>query len=227
LIKYDPAVDVPHELTLEDSVNLLLADEYTKGWYHFGTVTKDVNDSVTVWDDQSANENDLTYYNTKPNYTATGILLNGTSQSIGTVLDTINQPHMIYIVFEQVTHTIFDNIISGTASGQLRFSQADPSPSIVINAGAQFGTTGLNTATMAVVRIKINGVNSAIQVNNTAATTGNAGTNIIAGIWLGVRRSNSDRYANIRVRELIIRSKIDSAGDEDMLYRWLVQNNGL
>jgi hypothetical protein len=61
------------------------------------------------------------------------------------------------------------------------------------------------------LRAKFNGANSSIQVNDTAAGTGNVGTTAAAGVCLGAR---NDRFqpAEVTYKDVVIRTVNDSAG---------------
>jgi hypothetical protein len=90
---------------------------------------------------------------------------------------------------KQVTWTANDRLWDGYTNdtGQLRQTAATPRLYLIAPTSGTY-TSNLATDTWGIVRVLYNGASSKIQINNNAATTGNAGTNNMDGFYIRLQR---------------------------------------
>jgi len=136
-----------------------------------------------------------------------------------------NQPEFIYIVFRQVTWAANAFIFDGNATNTGVLQQIVLTPNLSAYAGiASAVNTNLAINTWGIVRVLFNGATSKLQVNATAATTGNFGAIDMNGFTLGRPGNTASNYSNIEVKEIIGRS---SAVGEAAIYAYLKAKYGL
>lgn len=215
-----------------DYINSSINDGDTEAWYVYddlSTITKTaVTNKVTAWNDKLGSGHNLIQADSTtpktPIYSSNGVLFDGTNDVMETVGFTWNQPCVIIMVVKQVTWTDYDYLFDGnTAAGSIAV-QRGTTPEIRIQAGNYLtGNTQLAVDTWGIMTVSFNGASSFMQINQTAQTTGNAGTNNMGGFALG---GNADgaQNSNIQVKEIILRK---STTDLAAIYTYLSNKYGL
>jgi len=210
------------------SINVedVISDGNTVAWYladDLTTITKDGSDLVSQWSDKLASGHDLLQATgtNQPLWVAPGtVRFDGVDDVMKTAAFTYEQPESIYMIINFITLTADDYAMDGntTITGTIYES--------AVNIYAYAGTlsTGIPTTTGVyhIVRIVFNGANSKIQLDNNAAVTGNFGAANMGGFNLGSRIGTPKNYANIEVKEIILRNVVDSVENEDAIYNYLV-----
>jgi hypothetical protein len=214
-----------------------LRDGETTAWYDsqdLTTITKDAGTGeVSLWKDKLLSGNDLvqavaTRY---PIWSTAGITFDGLNDYLqGTF--TLEQPEQIYVVLKQLTFAnssrIFDGI--GGNNGTLSQYNAGVPPALSVYCGTAWSTTNTNLDIniLGIIRILFNGAGSKLQINATAATTGNFGDLDMGGLTLGGRGDiPTIGNSNFIISEMIIRKVADSAGNEAAIYAYLKAKYGL
>lgn len=186
-------------------------------WYDssdVATITKDISDKVSQWNDKSG----LGYHLgqsvdlNKPTYSGgTGVVFDGVndymSKSFGI---TYLQPFTTFVVWYP-TITGLDNVIAfdgvdGTNRVQVAVVNNDGPSRNHIFAGAilPFPTTTYPFISPVVNTGLFNGSNSKIYENNNVKNAGNAGTNSLAGLIVGSRYSLDQAWMKGPIKEIII-----------------------
>jgi hypothetical protein len=194
-------------------------------WFRRGdwTVT---GSGISQWNDSSGNGRHLLQGTdaARPTGQSDGsALFNGTSHFLKCSAFTLNQPTWVVMAVKQVSWTASDTFFDGNADATGRLYQIASSPRILADAGTAGITSTPNLAVdvTGVVSIILNGASSSLRVNNTAATTGNAGAGNMGGFTLGTRGSTADRFANIQVYEVAIFPIAPSAAQQDQMVRYM------
>lgn len=178
---------------------------------------------VSQWNDQSGNANHLVQATGGAQPVVTAGAINGLPAITFDGVDdhmvaafALAQPTTIFIVFSQPTWTVFDSVYDGAAVvNDMSLQQASASPGLAIRAGvaAVALNNNLPTATFGLVTAIYNGASSELQVNNTAATTGDPGANGGAGIRLGARGDGAGGFGNVSIAEVIVMAAVATAGE--------------
>ena len=204
--------------------NNVLDDGNTVGWYDsqaLSTITKDVNEHVTAWKNKlGVATSDLTTVGGTPHWSTSGVLFDGVDDKLQNTF-ALNQPCIYYVVLKQKSFTNGDYILGGINASSFIISQdilegdikCESSVRLVVN-----GQTIIDKLT--IVRVKLNGANSKIQVNDNVAVTGNAGTVNPGGILLGSARYNAN-YGNVEFAEIIARAVDEATGMEDGIFNYV------
>lgn len=213
----------------------ILDDTHTVAWYisdSTANMTRDGNNLVSSWGDETANNHDLVEATTdyQPLWTATGIVFNHGNQVGETyhnwdrlrVSFAYDQPAMVYMVIRQLSWTADDYIMDGYNVDNLSLYQNGTTPDLKTYAGtASASNSNLALNTWGILRIKYDGANSSFQVNKTSAITTNIGTNDPEGITLGRPGNIDSNYGHFEVAEIIFRDVLDGSTDADAIYDYL------
>jgi hypothetical protein len=209
-----------------DPAIAIIGDGNTVGWYDsqdLTTITKDGSNLVSNWADRLGSGRDLKAATTaRPTWGANGILFDGVANYMKTDAFTWDQPEFIYMVFKQITWTLYDNILDGNAGESLYLIQQNGTPRLTFSAGTQM--TDLTTMTLdqyAILRVLVNGASSKIIRNAESAITGNAGAGNAGGFTLARYGNAALYYGHIEVKEIILRNVADSVGNEALIYAYL------
>lgn len=226
--KYSAYSNVASDTTMTVGEALIRASN-TLCWFvssETSTITQDVNNHVSRWNDLLGSGRDLKTKAGTPHWSVDGVLFDGATDYMKCDAFTLNQPQQMYLVMKQITWTLNDRFFDGNISGQVMSRQTTASPGISINAGSASGTKNdLVLNTWGIVRILFNGANSKLQINVAAAWTGNAGANNAAGFTLGGGATGGN-CSNIQVKEVIVRNVADGA-NETPIYDYLKAKYGL
>lgn len=142
------------------------------------------------------------------------LLFNGTAHYMVTSAITLNWPVTAYIVGYPITWTNLDTIIDGIGGTDTMTLQEQAVSSQLVVGGSTAGFTAANftVGAFGVYTAVWNGASSLGNLNGGSDVTGTATTATQpGGINLG-SRSFPDRYANIKIKELVVRNVADSAG---------------
>lgn len=209
-----------------------LYDGHTVALYDYlqsSTLTKDVNNYVSRWNDFLGSGHDLiqSTASKQPKLQSTGVLFDGVVNGRGwmkTAAFTYNQPCTIYMVFKLITwanRSIFD----GNTAYASRLWGSPTSSKLTLSAGTALAYKTVTLDTFVILRAILNGASSKLQILNETALTGDAGTHAMGGFILGA--SISYEETNIEVKEVILRDVVDSSGDEADIYTYLEKKNNL
>lgn len=208
--------------------SILSSDGYTSGWYIYTDSVVQTSNSVRRWGDFLNSSHDLLQATSgyQPTLTANGILFDGSDDYLKTATFTLNPPVMVYAVIRNVEFQLYNTIWDGYGQSTFLLNQSSASPNIIINHGdansADNGNLAVNT--WAIVRVtEIGGPTyvGTLTVNGTTTTTLDADyAENPAGFTLGSDASGgSPSY--IEVKEIIIRSQIDSGSNQALIYNYL------
>ena len=218
LIKYDPEV-TPDPVSSFDS---LMALESTIAEFVYTRDVTTVNDSVSLWENQRG-ELDLSQstQSMRPILTESGILFDGELNPNGDKLFSpiaSAQPLQIYIYMKQVTWSGSSRFIFGGAGTVLQ--QRSVSPQIrlgdYINNVFQSNNSNLAVDTWATVSAFFSGVNSILQIDDTAETTGTAGIEALSNFTIGAYYS-AGHGTNLEIKHIIILSSPNFATDKEIV----------
>lgn len=193
-----------------------------RGWWR-SDMGITIATGVSAWADQSGQGNTLVQGTgaNQPTLTAgqingrPALVFDGVNDSLA-VSFALTQPTTVFIVFSQISWTNFDMVFDGGAvSNDMSLQQATASPGLAIRAGGAAAALNNNLAvgTFGLVTSIFDGASSLIQVNSTAATTGNPGTNAGAGLRVGVRGAGGANFGNISVAEIIVMAATATAAE--------------
>lgn len=224
------AVFIGTEVNVFPSV---LTDGNTIAWYDYkkiDSILKDGSNAVSQWRDQITSGRALLQPigSNQPTYTSDGILFDGVDNFMKTEAFDLNQPEFIYIVLKQITWTAFNALMDGYTALSGFLYQKDAQPKISARVGGVFiENSGLALDTVGIIRVLFNGGESKLQINNNAAITGSVGVGNMDGFVLGSNAAGNAQYGNILVKEIIIRTVVDSAENEALIYNYLKTKYGL
>ncbi len=154
-------------------------------------------------------------------------IFDGSDDYLKTPAFTLVRPEFIYFVGKQVTWTLNDTILDGGGSTSAKLQQNTATPKIRLNNGVTSAdNANFPVDTLCILRLSLTIGGGSVQVNNTAATGGPTGTNEMNGFTIGCQ-GGLGVYANIDVREIIVRNKTDDATDQTKIYNYLATKHGL
>ena len=139
------------------------------------------------------------------------LLFDGIAHTMQSAAFTLNQPFTVYFLGKQVTWTSVDLLWSGLTTNGLSFYQHPFTPDIRLYAGTNdIINSNFAVNTVGILTGVFDGASSSLAVNAGATVTGSSGSNNINGLTLG-SNNNASQYANMQVKEWILRSVADSA----------------
>lgn len=183
---------------------------------------------VSRWNDFSGNNNHLIQATNskRPGYRTSQV--NGKPAIVFDGVDdvlqasfTLNQPATYLFIVNQITWTINKALMDGYSGEQEVFQGSAATPQIALYAGTSAAVnTNLTVGTYALVIATFNGASSELQVNNTTATTGNAGAQNPGGLTLGGHYTGSSFCANAGFGECLVYNKVLSATEISKLKKY-------
>ena len=208
--------------------SFLTSDGYTQGWYRFADSVVQTGNAVRRWGDFLNSAHDLLQATSgsQPTLTANGILFDGSDDYMKTATFTLNPPLMVYAVIKHVTFQAYEYIWDGNGLSTFVLADGTATPNIYINHGDMNSADNGNLAvdTWAIVRVtEIGGATyvGTLTVNGTTTTTLDADyAENPAGFTLGGDGTGASN-SNIEVKEIIIRSQIDSGSNQALVYNYL------
>jgi hypothetical protein len=206
----------------------------TVGWYasdDLTTITKDGANAVSRWNDKLLSGRDLIQATgtNQPLWSADGVLFDGSDNFMKTTAFTWNQPEFIYMVVKQITWVDTESIFDGNTLHSGVFQQRTLTPGLKVYADSFSDiNSNLTLDTWGIVRVLFNhdvAGGSKLQVNNTIPITGDFGISNMGGFILGCK-ANIASWANIQVKEIILRNVADSVPNETSIYNYLATKYG-
>jgi hypothetical protein len=192
------------------------------------TITKDGSNRVAEWADFNGTGHDAVWYtsvNYKPTDTGNGISFDGTNY-LRIPAFTWIQPEFIYIVvnirsFEE-NDTLFDgNSVNSGALGMVTDATVQKLFGFAGSYGLAYDPSLVgHIGSLIIIRLRFDGANSKVQINEGTAKTGNAGSNNMGGFHLGTSPSET-RLADLLVMEVVGRYQDDALNTDEadiMLY---------
>jgi hypothetical protein len=214
--------------------NNVADDGNTAAWYQhrdLTTITKDGSNKVSVWADKLGSGRNLLQATgaNQPIWSLTnGVLFDGVNDYMKTLAFTYIQPEMIYFVGRQVTYQTGDQFIDGNASYSGLIEQSGVSPGIRSYAGVFLPVSNdLAINTFGIIRCLFNGLNSTFQVNNNTVIVSGGGANTMGGFTLASVGAGTGQWANIEVKEIILRRTVDNAAIQTSIYNYLKAINAV
>ena len=204
----------------------VLEDGNTVAWYDYtatDTITKDGSNFVSRWNDKLGSGHDLIQATgtNQPLLTSDGVLFDGIDNYLKTSGFTFNQPEFIYLVINAKSWTLLDYLLDGNTTNSGFIQQVFSSPSVYAYAGSQSGYIKMTVNQYHIIRTQFNADSSKLIINNEPPLTGNFGSLNMGGFTLATRGGAGDRYANIEVKEVILRKVADSLTNETDIYNYL------
>lgn len=197
-------------------------------WYDGDTLA---TDPANTWSDRSTNNFDLTLFN------APSIINNAINGHDALRFDGINQygqnidagfirnqPQTVYVVFKEITWTIFDTVFNGTGvANQQALYQETITPQLNMFAGnsAPISNPNFVLNTYNIMTCLYNGANSEIRTNNNAAIVGNSGLQNAVGLTIGARYDGTNFYLNGEIAYIILRSNADTTATQNIFINFL------
>jgi hypothetical protein len=211
----------------------VIRDGSTVAWYDSSdltTITKDGSDFVSRWADKLGSGRDLLQAtgSKQPKwYVTDGVLFDGVDDFMKTAAFTWNQPETLYLVINQKAGFNSRYAFDGFTINKGILSTLQGQPIINIYAGSWSSpNSNLAINTFGIVRILFYGGTSKLVVNNTTPIVGNTGLNNMGGFTLGSAGNGTTYFANIQVKEVILRNVADNADDEKAIYNMLALKYG-
>lgn len=194
------------------------------GWYIADVANYTlVNDSISVWEDESDSNHDLTDFTspgTKPTYGGDSVYFDGTG-NILTDTFTLDQPFTVYMVCTQLLWNSGDQLFDGADEYSTFVEQSGTTPDVKMNASSySAANSDMILNTKVILRVVFNGASSKIQVNEETAVSGNYGSDNAGGFTLG-GAPNGNYGCRISVNEVIIVDADDSDSDEQLVMDYL------
>lgn len=195
-------------------------------WFRMGVGVTETLGLVSSWADQSGNGRDLlqAVALNQPTYSAGVITFDGLAQYMKCAGFTWNQPEQVSILGKQITWNgaAFDTIVDGNTQAVMAFFQFSSTPEVDLFSGGSVvaGNTDWTLNTFNAVTCLFKGTGSSIKVGSNAETSGNTGASNASGFTLGAGGDGLSRYANIGVKEIILRNVDDAtirAADQQYL----------
>ena len=157
-----------------------------------------------------------------PRYSNGSVWFNGEDMYMATDPFTLDQPILIYIVMRQLSWTSGDVIFDGNVDLATILKQDDTTSKLIASAGTESDeNTHLALNTWGIVRVQFHGAFGNLIVDEETAVVGNFGAANMGGFNLGSKRSATGQFADIEVKEVIIRSIDDSDANEALIYNYL------
>lgn len=198
-------------------------------------------DTVSQWNDQSANARHLTAitaptaHDYRPQYNATGLNSLPTLRFFGNQTlrraFTLAQPTHLFLVVKPHNWNTGAFLIDGNTENAMGLKGVTAAPVYGLNAGSTGPSASLPIKQWSVVEACFNGASSFIRVNGGTKVTSNAGTATTAGFWLGVDGGSglADDYAkhsDVEFAEVVCANAAQSDTDAAKLRRYLTNKWG-
>jgi hypothetical protein len=186
------------------------------------TVIKDNTNLVFAWADKLGTDRGFRN-DGRATYSATnGITFDGVTQYLRTPTYTLAQPTFIYMVVQQPSWVSSKYIFDGFYTNSGMLVKTGTTPQIVAGAGSNSGVNvNLTVGVWHIVRVLFNGASSKLIVDTTSAVTFSCGAGAMSGMTLSRPGASSSAFGNNYIKEVIIRSVSDSAGNEAAIYSYL------
>jgi hypothetical protein len=145
------------------------------------------------------------------------LYFNGTSHHLLTPFFTLHQPEELYLSFSLVSWVLSRRLFDGRTVNSGTLYETPTTPSLTVYSGvAGPVTTGIGIGAFHVARVRFNGTNSAISVDNGADVSSDAGTNSMGGFVVGANGALG-LWANIEVATIILCNKTNNVAESNYL----------
>lgn len=210
------------------NIPLILNDGNTVAWYSYENVIES-GGVVSQATDISGNGNNITssIEDERPSITADGILFDGAGDKL-TATFTLDQPEMIYAVLRQKTWTLADRLWDGGSATTMYVNQRGTTPNLGMNTTSATGVNNNNNLaldTFGIIRALYNGSSSFLDIDDNRISGESVAVGDAGGFTLG--GTPSGFYANIEVKEVIIRKIADTTENDAIIYNYLKSKHGL
>jgi hypothetical protein len=201
-----------------------------------------IGTGVSQWNDYSGNGNNLTstVAGAQPTYTTSDAAYGG-KPTLGfdgaskymfraALATPLNQPCTVIIVGQstQVGTQFFTDGFDGTNSIRV---EALAGPTLGLRATGSVVSGTANVLFPSIIGAVVNGVSSALYVNNPTApvsvATGNPGSAGLVGITLGAAFTDSADFLNGKVAEVIVYNRALSVGELSLIYAYAAARYGI
>ena len=206
----------------------ILNDGNTSAWFtpcNATTVTKDIDNYVEVVNDISGNSKHLlqSTIEKKPLWTNEGLLFDGINDEMfATTLD-IPQPMVIYSVTKELSFSNNGSLFSSLNLPVCVYNGGNKNNLFIYAGGGNSPSDFMYQLNKAlIIRARLNGNNTSVQILDRVFTSGNAGGHGIAGLSIGSNRVyGNPPYSNVLYSEIIIRKIQDTPETEQLIYDYL------
>ena len=142
-----------------------------------------------------------------------------TSQFVVNTSIQVNQPDTVYAAFKFDVFNLYQAIYdSNTTSTRQVVTNAAATGQLETNAGMPIIATGLVQNSLKLATSLYNGASSSLQVNNGTAITGNAGTQRMDGLRIGVLANGSPFTLKGIINTILVSSLNDNATTRTAMY---------
>jgi peptidoglycan/xylan/chitin deacetylase (PgdA/CDA1 family) len=180
--------------------------------------------SVSAWEDQTVNGNDLTQADAakQPTIEADGVKFSGGTHFMQSgAIDDFVQPCSIYLVFKQDTWEEGKYIVDGINASITQIAQWHVANEIAFYAGSQwFVADSVNLGKYCIVTLTANGAASTIRINNHYEKIGSPGANGFDGLTIGARYVG-DNGAKVTFKAKVGRKVADDSTVKQNIYNAL------
>lgn len=201
---------------------------HPSAWYRYGAGITVTGAGVSQWNDASGNGNHLlqgTDAARPPLQADNSILFDGVAQFLAATF-TLNQPCTFYMLVKQMSWSASD-CLGGGSVGSVQIFQSVATPGIALFAGSIVGQNGnLAVGSYGALAAVFNGAGSMLQINQTAASAGDAGATNPGGLFLA-RNLGGANFANIQVKEVIVFTSAHNAATVSQVNAYLQQLGGI
>ncbi len=210
---------------------IILEDGNTVAFYDYTIGVTQSGNRISKWEDRLGSGHDLLMAtaNHQPTLMSTGVYFPGqqyiydNSAVLKTIAFTLNQPVFYYIVCKQTEWNAGRYIFDGNGADSGLLFQNLTTPKLRAYAGSLSGeNANLSVDTWGIIRVCFNGASSKLQINETAAITGNFGASNPGGFTLASSGALGNQTpCKMEVKEVIIRKVADDSPDESIIYNYL------
>ena len=209
-----------------------LYDGGTAAWWTYDqptTITKDGSNLVSAWSSRINSERVLLQADParQPLWSANGIVFDGVADFLKALTFPLKQPEFIYMVVKVNVFQVYGTLFDGNANNVGNALGNITTDKYYAGAGTISPDFTMSTGSWHILRVLFNGANSKIIVDNGTPTTWNCGAAAMNGFCLGKIGSETLYFSNINVKEIIVRAKADTSGDEAAIYNYLSTKYGI
>lgn len=159
-----------------------------------------------------------------PTYSSSGVLFDGTDDYMQSRPFEITQPSTIYMVAKIHSFGGSRHMLDTVWRGSINFYPKEAGGLYRPHMDGDYAEHTLEGYEFFIIRLKINGATSYLQLNNYTAVEVDGQSYNLDGITLGCKY-NLGNFSNIEFREVIVRNGIDEANDYANIYNYLVNKH--
>lgn len=212
-----------------------LSDGNTVAWYNkdYG-ITKDINDRVSAWDDRLVPVAGTRLGNaygvgTHPLFTSDGIKFVAARNDLLQKNYTLDQPVHIYLVVRTDIFLANTAFLDGWNLYSGALMMGGSSTFVYVRIGATFSPAVpnyLDAPYWNIIRLILDGANSKLQINANGYTNFVMPAATMGGLSLAIV-GNTGSPANLTIKDCIVRNIIDTTDDDNDIYNYLKNSNGI